>query len=438
MGNHANLTESQGIHQPFAWVWANATVRAAEVVVTDDINKIGYQQDTQVVYVLENLTPTWTAIAGATAVSSDFIAEDAVTNALSTALTVGHNSSGSVADGFGTEIEFQAETDTSEDARAGAIGIGWKASAEPDTIPFFALELYGGGANPNRSFVITGTTYAEYAGSMAGRGENVFEFQGRSSDTYYSAGNDSAILGGRDSLIGEYGQASAIIGGQRGELHGANSVILGGDGNVLSSAAYGYYAYGNAIIGGFDNSVGDYTNYNTIVGGANNEVGDNVKKSVVLGGESGLAHFSGQVVTSAGGAAAGDSQGWMAGARLAGETHGDSTWRTLGTNGNSYGVPVRQDSVVAFSAIIAGASSGMAKSFGFKIEGVVENDGGTTSIKGSPTVTTLDDSDDTSFNAQAVADDTNDTLAIQVQDADGAGDVVRWSGLIMAAEVQYA
>ena len=53
-------------------------------------------------------------------------------------------------------------------------------------------------------------------------------------------------------------------------------------------------------------------------------------------------------------------------------------------------------------------------------------------------VTIIDNADDISFDAIAVADDTNDALAIQVRDTDAGGDVVIWHGAIRASSVVFA
>ena len=67
---------------------------------------------------------------------------------------------------------------------------------------------------------------------------------------------------------------------------------------------------------------------------------------------------------------------------------------------------------------------------------MIENDGGTTTMLAS-NVTTLYDTDDTDFDAQAVADDTNDALLVQVKDATSGSDTVRWVARVTTAEVTY-
>jgi hypothetical protein len=91
---------------------------------------------------------------------------------------------------------------------------------------------------------------------------------------------------------------------------------------------------------------------------------------------------------------------------------------------------------MAFNALVVGTTQGCTKSFGYRVEGVVENDGGTTSILGS-TVTELYE-DDADFDCRALADDPNDLLKIQVVDAGNSSDTVAWTLRIDTAEVTYA
>jgi hypothetical protein len=54
----------------------------------------------------------------------------------------------------------------------------------------------------------------------------------------------------------------------------------------------------------------------------------------------------------------------------------------------------------------------------------------------SQSVTTLY-KDDADFDARANADNTNDALVIEVQDASSGGDVVKWHGTITTTEVTF-
>lgn len=124
-------------------------------------------------------------------------------------------------------------------------------------------------------------------------------------------------------------------------------------------------------------------------------------------------------------------------------THSDANWYGLGLDGNnpsttaSARLTIAIDTVYCGTAHIVGTTSGCTKSFGFKIDFVAENDGGTTSILAS-TVTTVYDTDDTDFDARVSADDTNDQVLFEVQDSTSGGDTVQWVANVTLAQVTYA
>lgn len=65
------LLQNESIHTPFRWIFADAATRLAESVVADDVMKFAYQEDTETVYVLKDLTPTWVAITSGAGVVND-------------------------------------------------------------------------------------------------------------------------------------------------------------------------------------------------------------------------------------------------------------------------------------------------------------------------------------------------------------------------------
>ena len=63
-GLHTEATDGD-IHTPFRWIWADATERGAETDInSNDVNKVGYQVEGNGIWILEDLTPTWTQIGG--------------------------------------------------------------------------------------------------------------------------------------------------------------------------------------------------------------------------------------------------------------------------------------------------------------------------------------------------------------------------------------
>ena len=72
---HSLQTETEGIHQPFNWVWANSTERLAQTVVATDVNKLGFQESDASAWVLTDSTPTWSLIGGGSAAIPSAISE---------------------------------------------------------------------------------------------------------------------------------------------------------------------------------------------------------------------------------------------------------------------------------------------------------------------------------------------------------------------------
>jgi hypothetical protein len=62
MGEHHG--EATAIHNIHEWAHADASARNAQSVTLDDIGKVSWQLDTDTLYVLIDLTPTWVSFAG--------------------------------------------------------------------------------------------------------------------------------------------------------------------------------------------------------------------------------------------------------------------------------------------------------------------------------------------------------------------------------------
>ncbi len=193
-------------------------------------------------------------------------------------------------------------------------------------------------------------------------------------------------------------------------------------------------------------SVGGYTNTNSIDGAGSVGGSFNVNSGVnssSLGGSRSAASLYGQQAHAAGFfAATGDAQGSELIARRT-VNHADPSWYTLLLDGDNAGgggtiLPdILADTVWTFEAQIVGTTQGCTKSFGFLINGVIENDGGTTTLLAS-NVTTLYNGDDVGVSAQAVADDGNDSLLIQVRDTSvGAPSTIRWVTTIKFTSVNF-
>jgi hypothetical protein len=202
--------------------------------------------------------------------------------------------------------------------------------------------------------------------------------------------------------------------------------VFGGGGNTAS----GYYS---GVLCGNNNSVSG--NAGAAVGGYGNAVGQN--SAVALGGYAAVVRWIGQVVNATGNfAIPGDAQGTIQTVLRRVVTHSTTGWTRLWVGGDAGLLTIPADTALTFIIKLVGTTQGMAKVFSFIIEGAIKNDGGTTTLLAS-TVTTVYDTDDTSFDARVVADDTGDSLSIEVSDSDGGSDVVRWVATIQAVEVSF-
>jgi hypothetical protein len=86
---------------------------------------------------------------------------------------------------------------------------------------------------------------------------------------------------------------------------------------------------------------------------------------------------------------------------------------------------------MTFDVLVA-ARSTAGESAGYQFRGVIENDAGTTSLLGLPTITTLGQ-DVIGWDVTVQADDPSDALVIRVTGA--ASTTIRWVAVVRTAEV---
>jgi hypothetical protein len=190
-------------------------------------------------------------------------------------------------------------------------------------------------------------------------------------------------------------------------------------------------ATNSAILGGYKNQVESQATGGVVLGGQDNLVGDGSTEGsyAVAFGQGAIADNDFQLSGGALNSVRGDSQWSVLNIGHATLT-ADNTWQDIAE------FTIRADTTWAFRALVAGIRQGAAESFGYEIVGVLENDGGTTSLLAS-TVTTLYE-DDVSYNCQAVASDANDSLVIQITDTDNSGNQSRWHTTVFTSEVSWA
>ena len=197
------------------------------------------------------------------------------------------------------------------------------------------------------------------------------------------------------------------------------STVAGGTGNRAS----GDYSI---VAGGISNTASG--SGGTVTGGWNNTASGDA--SIVAGGNFAKADKYGQNAYASGRfAAQGDAQTSVFVLRNSTSTSG---WTTLYLDGNSQSISLASSATWTFRIIIVGKQTGgTSAGAGYEIKGVVTNNSGTAAILGTPTVTTLYESN-ASYDARVTVSGAN--LVVQVE---GNGDALRWVARVETAEVTW-
>lgn len=259
-------------------------------------------------------------------------------------------------------------------------------------------------------------------------------------------GNYGAVGGGDLNAAGGY---ATVAGGHANTASNGYSTVAGGSGNTASSLysavvggdgneASGQYAM---LGGGYQNAASG--NYSAVLGGNQNTASGNY--SAVLGGYQNTA--SGPTTTVLGGSqAAATHYGEMAYAIGSFETAGDAqlsfymmrgtgigtAWTSLSLGGYGYHLTLANDRIMAFDILIAGSTEA-GESAGYRIQGLIERVGASTTLVGVPIVTTLGEND-SAWDVQVLADNTNEALLVQVK---GNGETIRWVASVQTVEVSW-
>ncbi len=253
---------------------------------------------------------------------------------------------------------------------------------------------------------------------------------------YYSdaSGFRATVGGGDGNDASNY--AATVGGGEGNTASGERATVAGGRENTASAV----YA---TVGGGMSNDASLY--YATVAGGDNNTASGsratagggqaNVASgdySTVPGGAGASAGLYGQMAHASGTfAAAGDAQASQVVLRQAG-TMTAGKWYELFLDGSAARLTIASGRTMTFDILITARTSA-GESAGYRIAGLIENLGGTTALIGTPVINVLGE-DDTVWDAQVVADDSNDALVIQVQ---GNDETIRWVATVDAVEVAW-
>jgi hypothetical protein len=258
----------------------------------------------------------------------------------------------------------------------------------------------------------------------------------------YASGTDSfaAAISNNTSSYGAIGANSIAIGNQA-KANGSNALAFGGWQNLVTNSlavALGGYDnhatgiaavsiggnQGNRATGNASFCIGGYQSANTASDDNSFAMGEGAKSAV----KGKLAYAGGAF------AAAGDAQG---GQFILRADTTDATATVLTTNNSTAGstnqIVAASDTCITFDGTITAMQNGAQAYASWRIEGLLVNDGGTTTLANSATTVI---SNLSSWGMALSADNTNNALAITCTGE--ASHNVRWVANIRTTEVTYA
>jgi len=117
-------------------------------------------------------------------------------------------------------------------------------------------------------------------------------------------------------------------------------------------------------------------------------------------------------------------------------THDDANLHDLFTDGAAARMTIPADTLWQFEVKLVGVAQGLTERFCYHLnDGVIENDGGTTTLRSGTFV--VDYETDAAFAAQVIGDNANDCLTVQVMDAGSTGDIIRWVAAVDLVQVRW-
>ena len=327
---------------------------------------------------------------------------------------------------------------------AGSAGNAWSLTGNSGTTPgtnFLgttdnqALELHVNGAralrlepnatSPNLIGGYSGNSVSAgvYGATIGGGGES--GAGNRVTANYGTiAGGYNITVTGRYATVGggtgntASGDFATVGGGQNNTASSDFATVGGGDSNT----ANGWFA---TVGGGYGNTA---SSGSATVGGGDSNTASGWNATVPGGGYAHASLYGQWAYASGDFANAGDAQASLYVMRR--QTTSSGTWENLYLDGTSSLLTLPPTRTLTFDILVVGRSNA-GESAGYHIQGVAENVGGTTSVWA---ITTVLHEDDSIWNAQAIADDTNDALAVQVM---GNGETIRWVATVRTAEVSW-
>ena len=367
------------------------------------------------------------------------------TNAIAIGDTAVSSGSNSFAIGKNTDATGTASLAVGQGAQATAnynlaIGLNANASAER------AIAIGNNGVVAGSTFSTAIGHNSGFGGSTTATGSGATALGGS-----YASGADgfAAAVVNNTSSYGATGNNSIAM-GKNAKATAIYNVAIGGINAAATGSAYAL-ALGSSVTASGNTSIAlgvsnSATSTKTIAIGDNNSssaslatiLGSNnvasSSNSLVLG-NSGKADIIGKIVFSNGFfSAGGDSQAGQYILR-ADTTNATATVLTTDNSaaGNNDQIIAANDTCITFDGTIVAMQNGAQAFASFKIEGLLVNDGGTTTLANSA-ITIIDNQ--SSWGLALSADNTNNALAITVTGE--ASHNIRWVANIRTSEVTYA
>ncbi len=324
-------------------------------------------------------------------------------------------------------------------------GVGAEGSAaNPDHIDF-AMQSKGSGA-----YVINPQNTANK------RGKLVIDFQPERGNPLFdnTTGNMSITVGSRNMHHTEEG---VVIGNRNRVRHngtfdadhynfvgGRNNKFLNvGSSNAIGLANSAFTATNSSIIGQANIVTGASTIQHSVIAGNSNQISGSFSsslgyrnssakaKSTNIGVDSQSSRFGEIAFGNGRFAKNGDSQTSVFISRC---STSNAVETEVFLDNSSERITVATDSAIAFETLIVAKQASNSNAAGYKISGIIGNNGGTTALVGSITKTVLGESV-ASWDATIEADDTNDALVIKVTGT--AGNNIQWVATTTTSEVVF-
>lgn len=249
-------------------------------------------------------------------------------------------------------------------------------------------------------------------GNARGTGANDFQTN-RSAATQVAGGDYSTISGYRNTGSGHYSFST-------GGLNTASDsyAVALGTSNTSSAIAAFSAGSGNTASG----------TYSSVPGGSGNTAGGSY--STASGIDASSPRYGQRAHAAGGFATAGDAQTSVLVAR---KQTTDATPTELALDGGTTYFTITSDVAYLVEISLIGRKTTANTNGAYTWTGVVVNDGGTTSILGTPSVTVVYE-DDAAWDFAVTADDTNDRLAMKVTGV--AATTINWVATIRVTEVK--